>query len=286
VNAPAKTNLVVEIDADDLTLGRFQQITQSLSGLVREVGEGVAKEHREPVRWVVSDLRRGSAVLELTPQRSRDDVPPDLPDRIADVIASGMALIEKQAERPAFFSDKALERARDLASPVGNEVRAVRIRRERAGKPTERVTVTKRLAANVEEIIGGQVESFGTVEGRLEGIVVHGRQVFYIWEALTNRRVECNFGNRIALDDVLAAFGKRVAARGIVRRRKTGEPVTVEVNELRVFPAEDELPGRTTFRGLPATANERPLLGHGLLPRPHKRGAGEALRLSRGDRRG
>jgi hypothetical protein len=250
VNVPDRTNLTVEIDADDLTLGRFQQITQSLSGLVREVGEGVAGQHRDPVRWVVSDLRRGSAVLELTPQRSREDVPPDLPDRIADLVASGMALIEKHAERPPFFSDKALERARDLASPVGDEVRAVRIRRERTGKPAERVTVTKRLAANVEEIIGGQVESFGTIEGRLEGIIVHGRRVFYIWDALTSRRVECSFGNRIPLGDVLAAFEKRVAVRGIIRRRKTGEPVSVEANELRVFPVEDELPGLSDVQGI------------------------------------
>lgn len=245
-----QTNLTVEIDAQDLTLGRFQHVAQSLSGLIREVGEEVAAQHRDPVRWIVSDVRRGSIVLELTPHRARDDVPPELPDRIADVIASCMALIEQRAERPPFFSDKALERAKDLSSPLGDEVRAVRIRRERAGKPAERVTVTKRLAANVEEIIGGQVESFGSIEGRLEGLIVHDRRVFYIWDALTNRRVECNFASRIPLDDVLAAFGRRVAARGIVRRRKTGEPVSVEANELRVFPSEDELPGLDDVQGI------------------------------------
>jgi len=246
----SRTNLTVEIDADDLALGRFQQLAGSLSGLIREVGEKVAEEHRDPVRWIVSDVRKGSIVLELTPQRSRDDVPPELPDRIADVIASGMALIEERAERPPFFSDKALEQARDLASPVGDEVRAVRIRRERPGRTPERVTVTKRLAANVEEIIGGQIESFGAVEGRLEGLIVHGRRTFSVWEALTGRRVECSFGTRIPLDDVLAAFGKRVAVRGIVRRRKTGEKVSVEANELRVFPAEDELPGLDDVQGI------------------------------------
>lgn len=238
-----RTNLTIEIEADALTLGRFQQLAQSLAGLIREVGESVAAEHRDPVRWVISDVHHSNLMLELTPQRSRADVPPDLPDRIADVIASGMAVIEERAERPPFFSDKALERAKDLASPVGDEVRAVRIRRERAGKPPERVTVTKRLAANVEEIIGAHVESFGTVEGKLEGLVVHDRRTFYVWEALTNRRVECNFGDRIPLGDVLGAVTKRVAARGIIRRRKTGEPLSVEVNELHPFPAEDELPG-------------------------------------------
>src|SRR5439155_23943630 len=95
-----------------------------------------------------------------------------------------MALIEQRAERPPFFSDKALERARDIASPVGDELRAVRIRRERAGKPPERVTVTKRLAANVEEIIGGQVESFGSVEVSVQSAGTRlGAANEWVWSA-------------------------------------------------------------------------------------------------------
>ncbi len=236
-----RTNLTVEIDADALTLGRFQQLAQSLSGLIREVGEGVAEEHRDPVRWVISDVHHSNLVLELTPQRTRDNVPPDLPDRIADAIVSGMAVIEERAERPPFFSDAALERAKELANPVGDEVRAVRIRR-RGVQEGERVTLTKRLAANVDEIIGAPIETFGTVEGRLEGLMTHGRRTFYVWDAPTNRRVECQFGNRVELGEILSAYGKRVAARGLIRRRKTGEKVSVEVAELRVFPSEDDLP--------------------------------------------
>lgn len=245
-----QTHLTVEIEAEGLTLGRFQQLSEHLAGLIREVGNEVGDKHRDPVKWIVSDVRRGSVVLELTPQRTSDKVPPELPDRIADAVALGMAVIEERAERPPFFSDRALEQAKQLAAPIGDGVKAVRIRRERAGKPIEQVTVTKRLAENVDELIGPKVESFGTIEGKLEGIVVHERRTFYVWETLTNRRVECMFGDRIALDDVLAAFGKRVAARGIVRKRKTGEPLTVEANELRVFPAEDELPGLDDVQGI------------------------------------
>ena len=96
------------------------------------------------------------------------------------------------------------------------------------------------LATDADE--HGPIESFGSVEGKLEGLNVHEHKIFYVWEALTGRRVQCNFADRIPLDDVLAAVTKRVAARGIVRRRRTGELVSVQAEELRVFPAEDELP--------------------------------------------
>ncbi|MBD0348717.1 MAG: hypothetical protein ICV59_06160 [Thermoleophilia bacterium] len=235
-------SLTVEFDAEELTLGRFQQLTRSLSTLVQEVGGKVAEEHRDPLRWIVANVRKQSPyLLELTPERTRDDVPPDLPARAASAIASGIALIQQRAERPPYYSDRALEQARDLASANG-EVRAVRISAHADGQPVERVTLTPTIVANVEELIGGQVESFGTIEGRLEGVLTHERRRFFVWESLTGRRVECRFGDRIPLDDVLKAYSKRVSARGIIRRRRTGEPVSIEGNELRVFPSEDALP--------------------------------------------
>jgi len=236
------SNLTVEIDAQDLSLGRFQQLAQSLSGLIREVGDQVAEKHRDPVRWVVSDVRKGSVVLELTPQRSRDDVPPDLPDRIADVIATGMALIEQRAERPPFFSDKALERAKDLASPVGDEVRAVRIRRERTGKPTERVTVTKRLAANVEEIIGGQVESFGTVEGRRAQVdLLPLRRVWVVGAGADSG------GEGDAVPLARSSCRSREPAMPVVRRAGTLRSVTGRV-ALRTCTGLESLNPRTAVR--------------------------------------
>ncbi len=246
-----QTSLSVEIDAQDLTIGRFHQLTGSLTGLIREVADSVEAKGHEVVRWVIADVHHSNITLDLAPQRTRDDVSPDLPDRITDAIASGMAAIQARAERPPHFSDAALERAKELANSVGDEVRAVRIRaKNREGNARVDVSVTKQLVANVDEIIGAQVESFGTVEGRMEGLIVHDRRRFYVWDSLTNRRVECQFGTRVELDEILAAFGKRVGVRGVIRRRKTGEKVSVEVAELRVFPPESELPSVADIRGI------------------------------------
>jgi hypothetical protein len=128
--------------------------------------------------------------------------------RISDVIADGVAIIEQKPERPPYFSDVDLERARELANPVGDEVRAISLRRpSRPSRPRpRRIQVTKRLVANVDELIGPRLESFGTVEGTLEAVTIHGRRAFYIWDQLSGRRVECFFGDRITLEDILAAF--------------------------------------------------------------------------------
>lgn len=238
----AGERLIVEIDAGELTLGRFDQIAHDVSALIREVAGEVTGEGKDSVRWVIEDIRRESPLrLALSPRPARDDVSPDLVGRVATAVTEGIATIEARPERPPHFNDTALERAKDLATRLGDDVRAIRFRSQN-GSPSALVTVTQRLAANVQELVGPQLERFGSVEGRLEGLVVHERRVFYVWEVLTNRRVECVFGDRIELDKVLAAFGRRVSVRGLIRTRRTGEKLSIEAKELFVFPAEEELP--------------------------------------------
>jgi hypothetical protein len=246
----SEDGLSVEIDASELTLSRLDQLTHDIAALVREVTGELTGGGKDAVQWVVEEIRRESPLrLELSPRAAKDDVPPQLVGQVASVITEGIALIEERPERPRYFNDTALDRAKDLASRIGDEVRAVRFRR-RNGALSKSVTVTQRLAANVDEIIGPRLERFGTVEGRLEGVLVHRRRVFYIWETLTNRRVECTFGDRIELADVLAAFGRRVSVRGLIRTRKTGEKLSVEAGDLYVFPPEEELPTIDEVQGI------------------------------------
>lgn len=242
------SGLIVEIDASELTLGRFDQLTHDIAALIREVAGELAG--RDAVRWVVEDVRRESPLrFELSAHPTKEEVPKHLVSQVAAAITSGITLIEERPERPAYFTDTALDRAKDLASRVGDDVRAVRFR-TRNGDIGEPVTVTKRLVANVDDLIGPRLERFGSVEGRLEGLLAHTRRVFYVWEPLTDRRIECIFGDRIPLDEVLSAFGRRVSVRGLIRTRKTGEKLSIEAREMYVFPPEEELPSVDEIEGI------------------------------------
>jgi hypothetical protein len=80
----------------------------------------------------------------------------------------------------------------------------------------------------------GPGESYGTIEGKLEEITIHGSQAFAIWQ-VDGTRVRCLFGKHVTLGEVLAGVGKRVAARGAIKVRPTGEPMSVEVEWLRIL---------------------------------------------------
>ena len=85
-------------------------------------------------------------------------------------------------------------------------------------------------------------QEYGSVEGKLEGTVTHGKRRFFVCESLAGRLVECHFADGIPLSDLLGAFGRRVSVRGTVHRRPTGEKVSLDVDSFRVLLSEDQLP--------------------------------------------
>ena len=101
-----------------------------------------------------------------------------------------------------------------------------------------RIGFSAQLAANAGKVLGQPRTSFGTVEGRLESLSIHGSNEFSIWQ-IDGSRVKCTFGKYLRLDEVLRAVDRRVAARGIVKTHpRTGKPESVEVRFLRILGQE------------------------------------------------
>jgi hypothetical protein len=98
-------------------------------------------------------------------------------------------------------------------------------------------------------VLAPKVESIGTVEGNLEGLIIHGKRRFLIFDQLTGRQVTCYFTERVEWETVLKAFGKRVAVSGFLRSRRSGERVSIQASRLYVFPPDDQLPRADAVRG-------------------------------------
>src|SRR5262249_28370126 len=155
------------------------------------------------VRWVV-DIREGSVRLPVRGEPANETVRPSAIHELGGVIVEGIALLEREAERPEYFSDKALEQAKALANLSSDQL-PVRVRNGRAPL----VRITKQLLANVEKVLGEPTKSYGTVEGSLEVVNIHSGRYFNIYDPLTGKAIACQFGEYVALEEVLAAVGKR-----------------------------------------------------------------------------
>jgi hypothetical protein len=104
------------------------------------------------------------------------------------------------------------------------------------------VTPTERTVAHIRQVVekARVYLDYGTLEGRLEEISVHGGYRFTIWEELTNYRIECSISPD-RLEEAKALLGHRVGVSGRIRYRNH-RPTTIHVEGIRRLRGVNELP--------------------------------------------
>ena len=115
-------------------------------------------------------------------------------------------------------------------------------------------TISPVSVAYVDELLGTPAKAYGTIEGKLFALNTKGRLTFSIAETLTGKDVKCYFSDDI-FDEVIRAIRRRVSAYGLIRYRKNGQPVSVEIEKLTVFPDQSDLPQFRDIIGLLGARN-------------------------------
>jgi hypothetical protein len=240
------TGLRLQLEGQ-VTLQRLGEALDAWTDLLQEVGRDVAgAARRDAVRFVITEAKGGSLTLGVRPQPGIKSVPVAVMPRIGKTLTTGIRSLEVRAKRPKHFSDLALVRLRDLARLTSPETPSVKVGN---GDGTG-ITLSSRLIAHVEEVLAPELESIGTVEGYLKGLITHGKDRFLIVDPMTGRQVVCYFSGRIEWQDVHRAYGKRVAATGLIKARRSGEKVSISANRLHVFPDDNELPSASDVLGI------------------------------------
>lgn len=236
-------SLTVDIDGPLLSFDKFRKAQEELATILCEVDQNIAKNQRPSVSWVVSSVRSGSVHLTVK-GIPKNDIAVFQVAEVVRAVESGIATLEERPERPPFFSDRALESAKALASLVGKDILMIQV-----GVNSHKVNLTKHLVANVDELIGANYKSFGSVEGVLKAIDLSRKPLFRIYDLLTNKSVKCYFPSNL-IDQIKDALGKRVAVYGLIRSREDGQKVSIQVEEMEVFPSEQELPSIEDIIGI------------------------------------
>lgn len=208
-------------------LRQLVSVSDTFADLINDVAEAFTGR-RKPVKWIV-EVQKGSVRLPLKAEPSIQDVRPSAMPEIASAIAHGIAQLEREPERPQYFTDQALEYAKSLAS-LSSEALPLSVR-----NGAERVVLSKQLLVNADIVLGQSRSSFGSVEGRLEALNIHGGKQFRIYSSIDDKAITCNFGRHLELDDILRAVGKKIMVRGVVKTNPRGERTTIEAHSIRVL---------------------------------------------------
>jgi len=237
--------LTLRIEGPRITADRFVKAVSSFVALINDVSETVTNEH-SAFRWLVS-VERGSAVVHFKPEPYKAN--PHLIAPSLRAINDGIKMIRKRPERPRFWSDRALRNAKELAEVLDVEtgVDHVSVKADQAA-----LDITRKVSANVDELIGSEYKSLGTVEGRLRTVTEAGGIHFVVQDAVTHNNVRCFFDVERA-DEYMSAWRKRVAVYGEIRYRKDGVALSITVHKFRVLRESDELPSVRDMRGILAS---------------------------------
>lgn len=235
----------LDLEGPRVTLDRLIEAAAALLHILQDVDSQTTQRAGGAHDWVVSGLSGGSAHIELTPAPKDERVQFRIRREVVANFARGMAQIAERPEKPAFFTDRALQYARELNALTGETgISAVVIRANGTS-----VRVTREMAKHVTSIVEGDLKTIGSVEGRLETISIHGQKYFNVYDAVTGRPVRCVFAEAL-LEQVTKALGKRVMVRGVLHSKRGAEPTSMKVDRLELFPDPSELPTVAMMRGI------------------------------------
>lgn len=228
-----------------ITLTQLLEAAEALADILRDVDTQTTQRAGGGLDWVIADMRGGSAHLEVYAAPKDDRLPYRITEQVLRNFEQGMRIIAERSERPPYFTDNALKKARvltALARQPGIEAVVVQLN-------GTRVSFDRRIDANVRDLVEGDLQTIGSVEGTLEMVTIRGAKHFNVYDEVTDKAVRCYFPDRL-LEAVRQAFGQRVLVHGVFTVKRTGEVSSLKVEGMELFPDESELPTVDSIRGV------------------------------------
>ncbi|AFY69566.1 hypothetical protein Pse7367_1272 [Thalassoporum mexicanum PCC 7367] len=239
----AERQLTMTIRDKALPLSKVLEAQKYLVNILKEIDRKTASTHKTKVEWIVTSAKAGS--YSVTVEGISKDGKTSEREIIKKIkkLESGLRDITTTGIRPTYFSDALLTNAQKLANLSTSEDSVSLL------NSFGQINLDKKLARNIEKIIGGRHKSYGAVEGILNVIDLRDKPIFKLSDRLTLETIDCYFDRQI-LGQATQALERRVYVYGLIYSREDGKRVKVEVEEIKIFPIENELPDVDQIVGL------------------------------------
>ena len=226
--------------------------------VLRGVEEAASGAPGSAIVWRVVEASRNSPVLfglEAYPKEFATNID----QRVAIILtetAQGFATIKNKAERPRYFTNDVMKKARKIAERVTNGISAATVDFG-PGLPEIDLTPSSARAAirNVDAILARPdkpYQEFGSIEGYLQGVELDGfnRRIAYVRDRVTGESVKCVIPRdalqvaRDLSDRQIADVWSRVRVQvsGRLFYKGPGDIDFLKTEEIRFFRSNTELP--------------------------------------------
>jgi hypothetical protein len=239
-----KDTVTLEICGDKVTAEKFSYSVRMFLDMIDEVATKVTGSYKA-IDWIIS-VKPGSIGLCATAEPIKVSKREAI--RTVSAIIRGIKAISKKSKkRPKEFSDIALEKLYHLGHIVGFGDKGISQMTIRTNGKFHELSPSS--VSYVSDILKMPTAAYGTIDGQLLALNVKGKPRFSIYETLSQKPVNCFFEDEV-YTDVIAAIRKRVSVYGTIGYHRNGEPASVEIKSLTVFPEQSELPQFKDIIGL------------------------------------
>lgn len=236
------SDITLELNEEEIPLADFTSACEAFSGLVREISRHVKPEASSKA-WSVK-VYEGSAGIGVSAHPGifvENEV-----NLVREELLSGLEQLTAGL-RPEWFSDRAIEFARNLAGtfkkkPIDPDIRIW-------SRSNRVVPVGRAIVRTAKEILDPSYEDEGSVEGRLEKLDSHDKMQFVVYDLIDDRAIKCEVDEHL-LKQAWEHWKKRIEVLGKVRYRRDGLPVSIKATELIPFPAPEDIPSLAEMRQL------------------------------------
>jgi hypothetical protein len=222
----------------------FATVCHSLHATLKNVGRCIGGRAPD---FAVSNLRMGSAVMEVEPAAAKDGE-----IEVMNLFSSTITALEEGQPIDHRLDYGALNCFRGFAGVARSENVTLTINRTR---------LTANYANNLSALLDPVSTALGSVSGRLEAITLHNQRVFTLFPPIPQEEIDCNF-RPSDLARVLDAVTKQVTVYGTLHYAQSKIfPVRVDVEDFTIEESEAELPTLLEAKGLlPQLSTANPLL--------------------------
>lgn len=236
-------SLSLIIEGNRITSYRFSKCVNTFFELLNDVAQSVSGKKRA-IDFLVS-VKPGSIVLCVKPEATNGSAT-DVKQTIS-TLKNGIDAISKRTRPPREFSENAQRKLYELgnvASIKQEDIDHVKLKINRVTRE-----LTPSSVSYVDDLLGTAFKAYGTVDGQLEALDLHGKLTFCVFEDISGNKVKCTFSEDI-YNDVIASIRKRVSVYGLIKYKKNGALNSVDIEKLTIFPDADKLPKFKDIIGL------------------------------------
>jgi hypothetical protein len=227
---------------DHVRAGDFVHFVQRLIACLSAIDEAVHGEVAHYLR--IKDLGIGSAAGTLEPVVQQSKWPRrHLYQPLADCFGELILAAHDRRPAPPWASVEVLQKTRELSETPKHVAGAKLI------AASVEVEIDADFRRGVDEFIGGEVQSIGSMTGDLDAVNVHSSRLAYLYPG-DGTSIACEFAEDM-MDQVVASLKKRVRITGsLTRRLNSSRPVKARIFEIEQLPANSDLPLFRSLLGL------------------------------------